>query len=206
MNPAILLSLCVLLVQAATAAKPAQEVHWNWHDAQALRVSDSLRNAKIGASEKSAIATVLKAQIRPYLTDLGDDSASRLEEETFSTRVKMIDLNQDGTPEVIAQAMVACGASGNCPFWVLRKQSAGYKLLLDDSAETFTIQKTRTNGYADLVLALHDSAFEQTLDVYRYSDGKYADGGCYVATVAVLEEGIGIRRFSDPQLKPCEQK
>lgn len=205
MNPVILLSLCVLLVQGATAAKPAQEFHWNWHDAQALRVSDSLRNAQMDASEKSAIATALKAQIRPYLADLGDDSASRLEEEAFSTRVKLIDLNQDGTPEVIAQAMVACGASGNCPFWILRKEAGGYKLLLDDSAETFTIQRARTNGYSDLVLALHDSAFEQTLDVYRYAKDQYADGGCYVATVAVLDDHA-IRRLTEPKLTPCQEK
>lgn len=205
MNPAILLSLGVLLVQAATAAKSTQEFHWNWHDAQALRVSDSLRNAQMDASEKSAIATALKAQIRPYLADLGDDSASRLDEEAFSTRVKLIDLNQDGTPEVIAQAMVACGASGNCPFWILRKEAGGYKLLLDDSAETFTIQKTRTNGYADLVLALHDSAFEQTLDVYHYAKGEYAGGACYVATVAVLDDHA-ISRLAEPKLSACQEK
>lgn len=206
MNPVILLSLYVLLGQAVTPATPAQKLHWNWRDAQALRPSDSLRNAKMGANEKSAIATVLKAQIRPYLADLGDDSASRLEEETFSTRVKMIDLNQDGTPEVIAQSMVACGASGNCPFWILRKQSAGYKLLLDDSAETFTIQKTRTNGYSDIVLALHDSAFEQTLDVYQYAGGEYKGSpGCYSAIFAVMEAD-GIHQLAEPRVTPCAKQ
>lgn len=206
MNPAILLSLCVLLVQAARPAKPARDFHWNWHDAQALRASDSLRNAQMDANEKSAIAAALKAQIRPYLTDLGDDSASKLEEEAFNTRVKLIDLNQDGTPEVIAQAMVACGASGNCPFWILRKEAGGYKLLLDDSAETFTIQKTRTNGYSDIVLALHDSAFEQTLDVYQYADGEYKGSpGCYSAIVAVMEAD-GIHQLAEPRVTPCAKQ
>ncbi len=206
MNILAFMAVCVLL-QAATPTKRARDFQWNWREAQSLRPSDSLRNAQMDASEKSAIAEVLKAQIRPYLEDLGDNSASRLEDEAFSTRVKRVDLNQDGTPEVIAQAMVACGASGNCPCWILQKASGSYKLLLDDSAETFTIQKTRTNGYADLVLALHDSAFQQTLDVYHYARGTYvADAACYVATVAVLEEGAGIRSLAEPQVKRCEQK
>lgn len=206
MNIPAFLAICTLFVQAARPAKPVRDFHWNWHDAQALCVSDSLRNAQVSAAEKAAIATVLKVQIRPYLADLGDDSASRLEDEAFSARINLIDLNQDGTPEVIAQAMVACGASGNCPFWIFQKNSGKYKLLLDDSAETFTIQKSRTNGYADIVLALHDSAFEQTLDVYRYTNGAYAaDAGCYVATVAVLDSNA-IRRLTEPKLTACQEK
>lgn len=206
MNLPTLVAICAMLVQAVASAKPMQNFHWNWNDAQSLRPAQSLRNAQMSAGDKSAIAKALEAEIRPYLSDAGDDSQDRLEQEALRTRIKLIDLNEDGTPEVIAQSMVACGASGNCPFWILQKDSSGYKLLLDDNAETFTIQTTRTNGYSDIVLALHDSAFEQTLDVYHYSGGAYkGTPGCYSATVAVLEGGA-IRKLAEPRIKACAEK
>lgn len=204
-NPFSLLAICVLLIQAATAVKTPPSFQWNWRDEQELRPAQSLRNAHIAETDRSAIAQVLEKEIRPYLADLGDDSQKRLEEEALSTRIKLIDLDQDGTPEVVAQAMVACGASGNCPFWLLRKKAEGYTLLLEDTVETFTVQKTRTNGFSDIVLASHDSAFEETIDVYRYEGGEYKDVGCYDAVVAVLDGDV-IRRLPEPRLKPCSIK
>jgi hypothetical protein len=60
---------------------------------------------------------------------------------------KMIDLNGDGLPEVVAQGMIGCGATGNCPFGVLRKAKQGYELILKGEAQTFTIQKSNSNGF-----------------------------------------------------------
>lgn len=201
----IMFIMGLLPQQPATIAKSPQDFHWDWRDAQELRARESLRNAQMDSADKSAIVEALEPVIRPYLADLGDESQKRLEEEALNTRVKLIDLDRDGTPEVVAQAMVACGASGNCPFWVLQKKPDCYKLLLEDTVETFTVQKTRTNGFSDIVLASHDSAFEQTIDVYRYEGGAYKDAGCYDAVVAVLDGDV-IRRLPEPRLKPCSMK
>jgi hypothetical protein len=41
------------------------------------------------------------------------------------TRVKYVDLDGDGKPEVIAQAggeKSGCSPTGNCPLWVLRRR------------------------------------------------------------------------------------
>jgi len=163
-----LVVICALLMQAATTAKSSSRFHWDWRNSQSLRPAQSLRNVKISENDRTAIMVALDAQIRPDMADYGIESESQLKEEVVSTRIAMIDLNGDGTPEIVAQAMVACGASGNCPFWIFQKQSGGYKLLLEDSAETFTIQKTHTNGYSDIVLGLHDSLFEQSLELYHF--------------------------------------
>jgi len=197
--------ICALLLQANNAITTSQAFYWNWKEAQALGVKQSLRNAQMNADDKTAIAKALEKVIQPYLSDAGEPD-DQLQEEALKTRVKQVDLNGDGVPEVIAQAMVGCGASGNCPFWIFQKQSDGYKLLLDDSAETFTIQKTRTNGYSDIVLALHDSEFEQTLDVYHYANGEYkGTTGCYTAIVAVMKDD-GIHELAEPRVTPCKKE
>lgn len=193
-----------LLMQAATAVKAPPSFHWDWQNAQELSTTQSLRNIEITDAEKDAIAKAIENQIRPDMADFGIESESQFKDAVMSSRIKMIDLNSDGTPEVVAQAMVACGASGNCPFWIFQKDTGGYKLLLDDQAETFTIQGN-TNGFKDIVLSYHDSAFESGVDLYRYKEGQYHDVGCYTATVAV-EEGGAIQRLKEPRLAPCPVK
>lgn len=196
---------CLLLTQAAATVKAPLSFRWGWQNARELRKDQSLLNAKISEDERAAIVSALETQIRPYMADAGIESESQLKDAALRTRIAMIDLNSDGTPEAIAQAMVACGAGGNCPFWVFQKTPDGYQLLLDDSAETFTIQKASTNGFSDIVVSNHDSAFESGLGLYQYKDGKYREAACYHATVAV-EEGGAIRRLKEPQLRACSNK
>ena len=205
MNLPELVIVCALSMQAAMTAKSPSGFHWDWQNSQSLRPAQSLRNAKISENDRAAIAVVLDAQIRPDMADYGIESESQLKDDVVSTRIAMIDLNGDGTPEIVAQAMVACGASGNCPFWIFQKRSGGYKLLLEDSAETFTIQKTRTKDYSDIVLSLHDSLFEQSLELYHFAGGQYKDAGCYNAIIAVMKDD-GVHKLAEPQVTPCAKQ
>jgi len=50
--------------------------------------------------------------------------------------------------------MVNCGATGNCPLWIFRKTKFAYELLLDGEAQTFTIQKSKINGFHDMYYLL----------------------------------------------------
>ena len=171
------LALCLLLFQTASPVRVSRSFHWNWRNSQELiAVAQSLRDAKASESEKKAIAAAIEEQIRANMADFEIDSESQLEKAALDTRVKMIDLNRDGTSEVVAQAMVGCGATGNCSLWIFQKTAHGYKLLLDGFGQTFTIQRASTKGFRDIVVAEHDSAFESGLTVYRYKDGQYRDG------------------------------
>jgi hypothetical protein len=204
MNLPELVVICALSVQAAAAKSPSS-FHWDWQNSQSLRPTQSLRNARMSEGERAAIAAALETRIRPDMADYGIESGSQLKADVMSTRIAMVDLNSDETPEVVAQARVACGASGNCPFWIFQKNSGDYKLMLEDSAETFTIQKTRTNGYSDIVLGLHDSLFEQSLEPYHFAGGEYKDAGCYSATVAVTEDD-GVHKLAEPRVTPCTKQ
>jgi hypothetical protein len=195
-----------LLIARQTVSNP-DGFHWDWRHSQELKADQSLRNAKLTKQSRNAIVRAIAGQIRPMMSDLEIKSETELKEKALDTRITLIDLNGDGTPEVVAQGMgvVFCGATGNCPFWVLRKSKAGYEVLLEGGAQTFTIQGSTTNGYHDIVLSTHGSASSGGLSIYQYQEGVYKDVGCYDYDWTVLE-GEKIRELKEPLITPCNQQ
>ena len=47
--------------------------------------------------------------------------------------------------------------------------------------QTFQIQRSRSNGFRDIVVEMHGSATQRTLRLLRFGNGKYHEGGCYDA-------------------------
>lgn len=167
-----------------------------------MSADQSLRNAKLSQSKRRAIAVAIADQLRPLMADFEIESEEQLKKAALDTRVKLIDLNNDGIPEVIAQSMVGCGATGNCMFWIFQRFPRGYRLLLKGGAQTFTIQRTRTDGFRDIVLAMHGSATDAGLTEYRYIDGTYRDIACYDASWIVFK-GDERRELKEPRITPC---
>lgn len=82
------------------------------------------RTQNLNRQEKTALVSAVAARIRPSKNDLEIASESELQSLSLQSRVKLIDLNEDGQPEVIVQPVgmkTGCGATGNCPFWVFAK-------------------------------------------------------------------------------------
>jgi hypothetical protein len=136
------------------------------------------------------------------MADLGLQSEADLQKAVLDTRVKMIDLNADGVPEIIAQGMVNCGATGNCPFWVFRKSKSGYELLLEGEGQTFTVQAVGASGFRDIVLSRHGSYSSGDLIHYQYQEGAYREAGCYEYNWTLLE-GDKVRELKEPRVNPC---
>ena len=136
------------------------------------------------------------------IADVEIKSEAVLKKKASDTRIALIDLDGDGIPEVVAQAMVRCGATGNCPFWVFRKSKRGYDVILQGEAQTFTVQPSSTNGFPDIVLSTHGSYSSGSLTDYHYRDGVYEDVGCYVYEWTVLEDET-IRELKEPRITPC---
>src|ERR1700722_8019199 len=178
---------------------------WNWKAKQELNANQSLRNAELTHEQRKEIASAISDQIRPLMAHLEIESEIALQKAALDTRVKMIDLDGDGVPEVAAQGMVNCGATGNCPFWILRRARLGYKLLIAGEAQTFTIQSSITNGFRDIVLSRHGSYSSGDLTEYRYQEGAYKEVGCYDFEGTVLE-GEKVRELKEPRLTPCDQR
>lgn len=179
-----------------------ESFQWNWRDNQELKADETLRNAKLTNNRRKAIADAIADQIRPMMADLEIESESKLQKAALDTRIRMVDLNGDGAPEVVAQGMVGCGATGNCPFWVLRKSKWGYEVLLEGEAQTFTIQRSNHRGFRDIVLSRHGSYSSGDLTNYVYQDDAYKDVECYYYEWTLLE-GENVRELKEPRITRC---
>jgi hypothetical protein len=118
-------------------------------------------------------------------------------------RVRRIDLNRDGHPELIVQG--ACAVVGNCSTWVFRKGKGGYEALLrDGEAQIVKVGRRRQGGYRDLILRIHDSAFESTLVTYSFdADGKYRETKCVVVDYSLIDSSGRLRISKDAKIRPC---
>lgn len=197
MSPTLM--ICLLLLQLSPASKAPQKFYWDWRHAQEIPIANSLRVAKMSKSDKAAIAGTIEAQFRSIMSDF-DLSNAHLMKLVYDTRIEMVDLNGDGTPEVIAQGMgwQDCGAVGNCSFWVFQKKRRGYRLLLNGGAKTFLIQSKITNGFKEIISASHDSAAESDLVVYHYEGGAYKAIACYDANFAPHVTSV----LKEPEITP----
>jgi hypothetical protein len=186
----------------------ARPFHWNAKDWQDLGGDDRVSQLKtLTPAERKEILAALVQEFSPNK----GEADTRTEKESLKmaedTRVKLVDLNGDGIPEVIAQASgnEQCSPTGNCSFWVFTRSDHGLKLILDGHViQTFTIQPTRTNGFSDLVLGMHGSATDQTLFVYRYVDGRYSRSACYDADwIRMVRDEP--QELKNPLITPCRR-
>ena len=215
-------AILILTLLSATAAltsgqqpTPDTKTHkeafrWKETDTQELAPSDRIKVSKtLSPTERAALIKAISAQIRPDMDVLEIHSEKELGSIAADTRVKMIDLNGDGIPEVIAQAWgvrAGCGATGNCPFWVFSKSDSGYKLILGKDGwvfQIFTVEPTVTNGYHDFILGMHDSASEKTLFIYRFKNGRYHREACYDADW-ILMDAKGWHELKNPLITACK--
>jgi hypothetical protein len=201
---------------SSSSGKGKIALHWNESDAHELDYKKTIATTKeLGPDEKQALTEAIAAQMRPFKADRGIASESELQKLAEQTRIKLVDLNDDGIPEVLAQAVgfkAGCGATGNCSFWVFKKAPAGYMKILDSRGEdgyggieVIKISTSHSNGYKDLILGDHVSAAERTLYVYRYRNGKYQESECYDANW-VIHKNEKRYELKTPELTPCSEE
>ncbi|MEK7724596.1 MAG: hypothetical protein AAB336_09635 [Acidobacteriota bacterium] len=95
--------------------------------------------------------------------------------------IKKIDLNQDGTVEILLRGnnFNLCSPVGNCAFWIFEKRSKNYRKILystdyiDVSKLGQQILKTKTNGYSDILLKGHLSASDTSYRFFTFDGRKY---------------------------------
>jgi hypothetical protein len=69
-----------------------------------------------------------------------------------------------------------CGATGNCQFWVFVADHGKYRLVLDTGlVRDFGFLKAKTNGYHDLVVWSHDSAFRSPARLFQFDRNQYGE-------------------------------
>jgi hypothetical protein len=199
-----LLAACFYGVSLASLMLGADDFQWDWSHSDALTSKQALRRTKVSTAERAAIAKAIAIQLMPDMGGLGGRTEPELEDTALNTPVKLVDLNGDGTPEVIAQGTPedgGCSPTGNCRFWVFQKSGDEYKPLVSlEAIQSFTIQGSRLNGFSDLVVKMYVSSAESTLKLLRYNDGRYQEVGCYKADWSA---GDGRHVLKAPRLAPC---
>ena len=116
---------------------------------------------------------------------------------------------ETSTPEIVAQPMgekFGCSPTGNCPFWIFIRQNNQYRVLLDGEAQSFALQKNKTNGFVDVVLSRHGSAFESELRVYKFDGNVYQDNDCYMAEFQKLGADGEYHETEEAIISPCNKK
>src|SRR6266702_6030456 len=132
--------IVILLLAIGVVGQNAQKqpraalFHWDYKQAQEIFSQQSVSNSKdLSPQERSALTSAIAAQLRPRMADLEIGSERELREIAAATRIKFIDLDGDGIPEIMAQELglkAGCGATGNCPFWIFQRSKRGYSVLL----------------------------------------------------------------------------
>jgi hypothetical protein len=135
---------------------------------------------------RAALVTAISRRLRPEMAELKITSERELRQISLQSRFKFIDLDEDGTEEVIVQPFgekTPCGATGNCPFWVFARAGESYRLIIEGNAaaEMYRIEPQRTNGFHDIALAVHDSAVEKNIFIYQFRGSRYRASKCYDA-------------------------
>jgi hypothetical protein len=193
----VIVALCAVLLAA--------DFTWDWRNQEVIgRTDPSLNNtSKLTEPQRNELLDAVIARLLKPLTDAGYDDG-RIREIASTTRLHFVDLG-DGKPVILATSFGlegGCDVLANCPFWIFRQTKDGYVSLLDTVAASYTIQPTVTEGYSDLVMALHTTPAETRLTLYKYRDGKYAEAGCYTATFASSQGS----EISDPEISPCKSE
>lgn len=201
------LFLALLALTAAAQQTEPAELHWDSHSWQELSWKQSISRRDLPLPEKKRLIDAIVDLVRVQGEGV---SQKQLRETASETRITFSDLNGDGKKEVIAQGggeKSDCSPTGNCPFWVFRRKGNGYEVILSaDSKQTFTIQPTETNGFHDLVLGMHGSAFEAGLTLYKFNGSEYENVACYDATWEVRDERGEFHHLKEPRITPCSNQ
>jgi hypothetical protein len=162
------------------------------------------RNKHLGSLERRRLVAAMMDELRDSQLDIA--SEEQMLQVAAETRIKYDDLDGDGKPEVIAQAggeKSGCSPTGNCPFWVLLRQGTGYEILLRGEAQTFTVQRARTNGFSDIVLSRHGSAFESEAREFKFDGKAYRESACYDVLWSSPGSDGEEHRLPKPRFTPC---
>ena len=182
-----------------------QTFRWNWREARSIGRDQSLRQATIGEQEKEAIVAVIVSQLERRRAGWPPENQTQ-RELALDTAIEIIDLNDDGTGELVARALgpYLCSPTGNCPLWIFQKRGPGYGLLLEGFGQRFTIEKSKTNQYRDVVISMHGSAMYGDLKLYRYESGSYQYAACHEYYWTALED-VG-QVLEEPRVTPCTSR
>jgi hypothetical protein len=116
-------------------------------------------------------------------------------------RAEMVDLNNDGKPELIVRGY--CAVVGNCSTWIFRRRSGAYQSLLNDDAQLVRIGRAGSHGYRDVVFKVHGSAYESNFLTYRFDGEQYHLKECLYRNYSYIDKKGRLHERKRPQIARC---
>lgn len=162
---------------------------------------ERLGQARLPASAKDAIVALVFQNLNP--SDCVFPGRS-LQQEIDAIRIAETKLSEQGT-DLLVQASdnCHCGGTGNCSFWVLHQKPDGFETLLaTDMVQQFSVEKTRSGGYKDLMTASHGSVFLQGLVLYQFDGKQYRATQCATAEYRQEDDRVSDKPTITPEA--CE--
>ena len=188
-----------VVLSAAQKSNVPRTSKFRWGQGRQLDLNKTLADYQnISTGNRTAL-------LHAFSRKFNDDPTSpTLMEGAERTLVEFIDLNGDGIAEVVAQPVGdICGAA-NCPLYVFQKTGTDYRVILEKGAAQYvTVEKTQTNGYLDVVVGMHGSATDHSLQVYQFHAGRYRRTHCYNESLTEIGEDGEVHELEKPRITPC---
>lgn len=162
-----------LQIAAILLAQPKSDIS-RWNSWQSQYPEVNIAEVPLPAADRAAVeATIIKTLKRDDRT-LSEDELRQLAQ---ATQLKLLDLTGDGVPEVIAEGRdqkgYLCSPTGNCPWWVLRKEGTRYLPILEDIGKGLSTDCRPKQRPCAIAVFMHGSATETTIREHRMSNGRY---------------------------------
>jgi hypothetical protein len=178
---------------------------WTVPKLHELSVRDAIGRGTTNLSSEEF--TTLKQETRKIIEDCVKDPAPWDPKTTVGLfnelRAKRVLLTPDGKQGLVVQGFGSCmcGATGNCPIWIIGEDSHAELLLQSAGIQSFAFQQSQAFDHFDLILGTHDSAMKQDLQRFRFDGSSYRRTGC--ATIEWSDE-MG-NRLQPPRITavPC---
>jgi hypothetical protein len=137
--------------------------------------------SKVFIDQMPAPANISSAELDRIATLLENSADDWQRERAPGLRFKRVALSGAKLDAVFVRSTSTqdCGATGNCPVWLLRQRAGAFELLLSEFADDVNLAEQRSNGWRNIVLASNRSAESSELRVFAFDDHTYVKVTCY---------------------------
>jgi len=142
--------------------------------------------------------------IERFVADARAKSCPGMNVKARPSQITKVALKGEGGSEFLVRTQDDCHCSptGNCTFWVLVPRGNAYRTLLTAGrVQGVNVMQSINQGYPDLELFGHDSAFESTHWTYRFDGKRHRRTKCVQWNYQDERDSQKILR--EPRITPC---
>ena len=161
--------------------------------------TNGISMSTLPAAQRSAIVAAIDRWNRQFKWKTPDNS----DKLVTDTLVDTVHLGPPGEDDLVVTDRSECSPTGNCTILVLRPFKDRYRVILDGIGQSFSLQRSKVNGFRDVVLKMHGSATETTIKIYEFNGSRYLRAACYDENTTLLDADGNVQELEKPRITPC---